>query len=144
MIAALAVLATLTTLAYLAALWFIVRRQPQTFAGSRALNAGVVVLFLASRLFPENELLAMVASLAIAAALVAITRRSNLLGGVLAAAPLIAMLFTVDRTFFGDSVGAQFRDATVAALCVPGPFALTFWLISLSRRTRGYPKTSGS
>lgn len=136
------VLAALSAGAYIVCIWLIARKRPQTFAGSRALNVASVVLFGISRLSPQNELLAMIASLAIAGALIAITRRSNLLGGVLAAAPLIAMLFTVDRNFFGDTISAQFRDATVAALCVPGPFGLGVWLISLSQRKKGFRKTS--
>jgi hypothetical protein len=143
MSAAIGVLTALSAIAYAAAVWLIVRKRPQTFAGLRAANAAAVAVFLLSRLFPQNEVLAMIASLVMAVALIAITRRSNLLGGVLAAAPLVAMLLTVERNFFGESVSAQFRDATVAALCVPGPFALSLWLISLSRRTRGSRKTSG-
>lgn len=135
-------LAALSTAAYVVCLWLMVQKQTQTFAGVRALNVAAVALFVLSRVFAQSAAVAMIASIAIAAALVAITRRSNLLGGVLAAAPLIAMLFTVDRTFFGGSVDAQFKDATLAALCVPGPFALGLWLTSLSRRKRGYRKRS--
>lgn len=142
MSATIALMAALSTIAYLAALALLLRKQSHTFAGMRVLNVAALAVFVLSRLVPQNDAVAMIASIVIAGALIVITRRSNLLGGVLAAAPLVAMLLTVDRTFFGESVAAQFKDATVAALCVPGPFTLTLWLISLSRRKRGYRKTS--
>lgn len=131
-----------SVVAYAIALVLIVRRRWQAYAGFRALNVAAALAFVLARLFPQSVTAAMLASIVIAAALVLLTRRSTLLGAILTAVPLLAMLCTIDRAFFNAPTADEFQAATIALLCAPGPVLLCAWLISLSRRTPGYPKTS--
>ena len=131
-----------SAVAYCAAIVLVLSRKWKPYAGIRALNIASVATFACARAFPHHVWIAAGASACCAVALVALSRRSSLLGALFAAAPLLAMLLTIDREFFTGTPADEFRNATIALLCVPGPAALVAWIISLLRQTPASPTMS--